>query len=85
MASHLLPYPFEWLHDDVEMQIHQQSKIRIRTKEFIDEVTYKVVLLDLCQVILGSPYLWDQDAIYFRQAQRYHSKRMEGSSSSLKI
>jgi hypothetical protein len=34
-------------------------------------VTCEVVPLDICQVILGSPYLWDRDAIFYRRRQQY--------------
>ena len=33
-------------------------------------MTCDVVPLDVCQVILGNPYLWDRDAIYERKAQK---------------
>ncbi|KAF6168074.1 hypothetical protein GIB67_011459, partial [Kingdonia uniflora] len=33
------------------------------TEMFIDEVA--------CEVILGSPYLWDRDAIHYRRARKY--------------
>ncbi len=34
-------------------------------------MTCDVVPLDVCQVILGNPYLWDRYAIYDRRAQKY--------------
>lgn len=60
MISHLCSYPLRWFHDDVEVKINQCCKMCfIITKEFINEITCEVVLLDICQIILGSPYLWD--------------------------
>ena len=41
------------------------------TDQFIDEVLYEVVKLDVCQLILESPYLWEWDAIYHRCSHRY--------------
>ena len=29
------------------------------------------VPLDVCQVLFGSPYLWDRDAIHYRRLQKY--------------
>jgi hypothetical protein len=30
--------------------------------DYNDEVEFNVVLLDVCGLILGNPYIWDQDA-----------------------
>ncbi|KAF6168567.1 hypothetical protein GIB67_005179 [Kingdonia uniflora] len=49
---------------------HEAVYITI-TERFIDKVTREVVPLDVCQVILGSPYLWDRDAIHYRRARKY--------------
>lgn len=30
-----------------------------------------VIPLDICGVILGNPYLWDIDALYYRRLNKY--------------
>ncbi|GJV03437.1 hypothetical protein Tco_1337006 [Tanacetum coccineum] len=40
-----------------------------------DEVICKVVLLDICHVIFGSPYLWERNAVYLRRAQKYQFEK----------
>ncbi|XP_061988451.1 uncharacterized protein LOC133706921 [Rosa rugosa] len=70
---HPKPYPLGWIQKDIDMQITKQCtcfKFAI-TNRYIDEVTCEVVPLDVCQVILGSPYLWDRDAIHYRRLRKY--------------
>lgn len=60
----------------MELKIDRQCKFRFAiTSQYIDEVTCEVVPLDICQVIFGSPYLWERDAIYYRRTQRYQFKK----------
>ncbi|KAL6142111.1 hypothetical protein ACLB2K_060394 [Fragaria x ananassa] len=69
---HPKPYPLGWIQKDIDMQITKQCTFKFAiTNRFIDEVTCKVVPLDVCQVILGSPYLWDCDPIHYRRLQKY--------------
>ena len=34
-----------------------------------------VVLVDICGVVLGSPYLYDRDAAFYRSEHKYHLKK----------
>lgn len=64
--AHPRPYPLGWIQKDVEMKVTKQCTFKFAiTGRYIDEVTCEVVPLDVCQVILGSPYLWDRDAIHY--------------------
>lgn len=84
-TPHSHPYRFRWFHDDVEMKINWYCKIWFNIKkEFVDKVTCEVVPLNICQVILRSPYLWDRDAIYFHRPQKYQLQK-DVSFSSPKI
>jgi hypothetical protein len=38
----------------------------------VDEVDLDVVPLDICGIVLGSPYLYDMKAIFYREDNRYH-------------
>lgn len=72
MTPHPRPYPLGWIQKDVEMRITKQCTFKFAiTDRCIDEVTCEVVPLDVCQVILGSPYLWDRDAIHYRRQCKY--------------
>jgi hypothetical protein len=73
---HLRPYPLGWIQKDVELKIDRQCKFHFAiTNQYIDEVTCEVVPLDICQVIFGSPYLWERDVIYHRRAQQYQLEK----------
>ncbi|KAA8521664.1 hypothetical protein F0562_012346 [Nyssa sinensis] len=69
---HPKPYPLGWIQKDMELRIDRQCTFRFAiTNQFIDEITCEVVPINICQVIFGSPYLWERDAIYYRRAQKY--------------
>ncbi|CAL2259851.1 unnamed protein product [Prunus armeniaca] len=71
-TPHPKPYPLGWIQKDVDLQITKQCTFKfVITNRYIDEVTCEVVPLDVCQVILGSPYLWDRDAIHYRRLRKY--------------
>ncbi|GJR99791.1 RNA-directed DNA polymerase, eukaryota, reverse transcriptase zinc-binding domain protein [Tanacetum coccineum] len=73
---HPRPYSLGWIKKDIDTQVNRQCKFRFAiTNQFIDEVTCEVVPLDICQVIFGSPYLWERDAVYFRRAQKYELEK----------
>jgi hypothetical protein len=38
----------------------------------IDEVDLDFVPLDICGIVLGSPYLYDRKAIFFLHENKYH-------------
>ncbi|OMO94682.1 Retrotransposon gag protein [Corchorus capsularis] len=67
-TPHPEPYPLGWLNKDAELQVTEQCTFKFAINEkFKDEVTCDVVPLDICQVVFGSPYLWDRDAIFYRR------------------
>ena len=42
------------------------------TANFIDEVELDVIPLDICGIVLGSPYLYDRRAIFHHHENKYH-------------
>jgi hypothetical protein len=38
----------------------------------IDEVDLDVVSLDICGIVLGSPYIYDRKEIFFHHENKYH-------------
>ncbi|CAL2266528.1 unnamed protein product [Prunus armeniaca] len=71
-TPHPKPYPLGWIQKDVDLQITKQCTFKFSiTNRYINEVTCEVVPLDVCQVIVGSPYLWDRDGIHYRRLCKY--------------
>ncbi|CAL9009186.1 unnamed protein product, partial [Prunus brigantina] len=65
-------YPLGWIQNDVDLQIKKQCTFKFAiTNRYINEVTCEVVPFDVCQVILGSPYLWDRDVIHYQRLRKY--------------
>jgi hypothetical protein len=70
---HPKPYPLGWICDNAKLQVTRRCKLRFAiTANFIDEVELDVIPLDICGIVLGSPYLYDRKAIFHRHENKYH-------------
>jgi hypothetical protein len=57
---HKKPYPLGWVCKDKRLQVTQQCELKFAiTSKFVDEVEFDVVPLDICGIVLCSPYLYD--------------------------
>jgi hypothetical protein len=73
MKPHLKPYPLSWVCDKEKLNITKQSRTRfVIASKLIDEVDLDVVALDICGIVLGSPYLYDRNTIFFQHENKYH-------------
>jgi hypothetical protein len=72
IIPHPKPYPLGWICDNAKLQVTRSCKLRFAiTANFIDEVELDVPL-DICGIVLGSPYLYDRKAIFHRHENKYH-------------
>jgi hypothetical protein len=70
---HPNPYPLGWVCDEAKLNVTKQFRVRfVIASKLIDEVNLNVVSLDICGIVLGSPYLYDRKAIFFRHENKYH-------------
>jgi hypothetical protein len=70
---HPKPYPLGWICDNAKLQVTRRCKLRFDiTAHFVDEVELDVIPLDICGIVLGSPYLYDRKAIFHRHENKYH-------------
>jgi hypothetical protein len=70
---HPKPYPLGWICDNAKLQVTRRCRLRFAiTANFIDEVELDVIPLDICGIVLGSPYLYDRRAIFHRHENKYH-------------
>jgi len=52
--------------------VTRQCKLRFSFgSAFVDEVELDIVPLDICGIVLGSPYLYDRKAIFYRAENKY--------------
>jgi hypothetical protein len=71
-TSHVKPYPFSWVCEDAKLQLTKQCKIKFAiTSMFIDKVELDVVPLEICAIVLGSPYLYDRKSIFYIEENKY--------------
>jgi len=74
--SHPKPYPLGWICGDNNLQVTKQCKIKFAiTSNYVDEVELDIVPLDICGIVLGSPYLYDRKAIFYREENKYCFKK----------
>jgi hypothetical protein len=72
-SPHPKPYPLGWICDNAKLQVTRKCKLRFAiTANFVDEVELDVIPLDICGIVLGSPYLYDRKAIFYHQENKYH-------------
>ena len=73
MKPHLKPYPLGWVCDKEKLNATKQCRVRFAiASKLIDEVDLDVVPLDICGIVLGSPYLYDRKALFFHHENKYH-------------
>jgi hypothetical protein len=69
---HHKPYTLKWISNHHQMHITKQCTIKFAiSAKYVDEVTCDVVSLRECGMVLGSPYLYDRKAIFYRTKNQY--------------
>jgi hypothetical protein len=72
-TPHPKPYPLGWICDNAKLHVTRRCKLRFAIiANFIDEVELDVSPLDICGIVLGSPYLYDKGAIFHCHEKKYH-------------
>jgi hypothetical protein len=61
---HPQPYNIEWLSQGLDLHVSQQCCLPYAIKPFKDVVLCDVAPLEVCDVLLGQPYMWKRHAIY---------------------
>jgi hypothetical protein len=63
-TPHPQPYNIGWLRQGRDLHVSQQCRLSYDIQPFKDEVLCDVPPLDVCDVLLGQPYMWKHHAIY---------------------
>ena len=63
-VPHPQPYNIGWLSHGQGIRVSQQCCLSYGIKPFKDEVICDVAPLEVCDVILGQPYMWKRNAVY---------------------
>ena len=72
ITPHKKAYPLGLVCDKAKLQVTRQCKLRFSIgSTFVDEVELDIVPLDICGIFLGSPYLYDIKAIFYRIENNY--------------
>ena len=74
--NHPRPYPLGWLNKSTQIKVTKQCRLIFSIiTNYVDEVELDVVPVDICGVVLGSPYLYDHDAVFYKRENKYHLKK----------
>ena len=66
--NHPRPYSLGWLNKSTQIKVTKQCRLRFTiTTNYIEEVELDVVPVDICGVVLGGPYPYDRDAVFYRK------------------
>ena len=63
-TAHPQSYTIRWLHQGQDLHVSQQCRLPYIIKPFTDEVLCDIAPIDVCDVLLGQPYLWKQHGLY---------------------
>jgi hypothetical protein len=63
-TPHPQPYNIRWLHQGRDLCVSQQCHLSYGIQPFKDEVVCDVSPLDVCDVVLGQPYMWKRHVVY---------------------
>lgn len=75
---HLKPYPLGWVCDKAKLHVTKQCRTRfVIASKIVDEVDLDVVPLDICGIVLRSPYLYDRKEVLFLHEKKYHLTKDE--------
>jgi hypothetical protein len=64
MTPHPQPYTIGWLRQGRDPRVSQQCRLPYVIKPFKDEVLCDISPLEVCDVLLGQPYLWKRHVVY---------------------
>jgi hypothetical protein len=64
MTPHSYPYTIGWLRKGRNLRVSQQCHLPYGINPFKDEVLCDISPLEVCDVILGQPYLWKRHDVY---------------------
>ncbi len=63
-TPHPQPYSMGWVSQGRDVQVNRQCHISYSIKPFKDEVICDVAPLDVCDILLGQPYMYQCHGVY---------------------
>jgi hypothetical protein len=63
-TPHPQPYNIGWLRQGRDLRVSQQYQLSYGIQPFKDEVLCDFAPLDVCDVLLGQPYMWKHHVVY---------------------
>lgn len=73
ISRHLEPYYMEWLDNAGKLKITHKVHISFPVGDYVDQVECDVLPLEVCCLLLGSPWQYDHDATHAGRINTYTS------------
>ena len=72
-VPHHKTYHLGWIVKNSNLHVTRKCIFKFSiTANFVDEVELDVFPLDIFEIILGSPYLYDRKVVFYRHENKYH-------------
>ena len=73
MRPHLKPCCLHWVCNNAKPNVTKKCRVKFYiASKLIDQPELDILLLDICGIVLGIPYLYDMKAFLFRHEKKYH-------------
>jgi hypothetical protein len=98
-TAHPNPYKVSWLQKGHQVMVSQQCQVELKIGGYRDEILCDVIHMDVCHILLGRPWQFDQKCMHDGRKNTYRlekngrthmllpieykEKNMEASSSIL--
>lgn len=75
---HMKLYPIGWVCDKTKLHVTKQFRATfVIASKLADEIHLDVVPLDICGIVMGSPYLYDRKVVFFCHENKCHITKYE--------
>jgi hypothetical protein len=69
--KHPQPYYVKWINDSGKVKVTQTIRIHFSIGSYSDSVDCDVIPIQACSLLLGRPWKYDTDAIYYGRSNKY--------------
>jgi len=69
--KHPTPYRVQWLQEGHQLLVDEQCEVEFHIDEYKDKVICDIMSMNVCDILLGRPWQYDRDAVYFGKKNYY--------------
>jgi len=81
-TAHPSPYKVSWLQNDHRVIVTEQCKVEMQIDTYKDAILCDIIPMDVCHILLGRPWKFDQKAIHDGRRNTYTTEK-DGNKHTL--